>query len=389
MARLRRKRIYMLMALAIVLLLLAFELGLQNNKRPKQAEERILPGESPRALKQLSLDSSPLREHEAATLPSNTLESRARISKDAAEEEYWRRQALEHLSSLKYGALSSEAVISGPKVPAAALAQPALPASPTKQEPKSRSVSPRSVHRAISFDTIKLRTREPAVAPEAATAASNQAWGDKKLLFAGTFIPITLVTGIDSDLPGLIVGRVREPVYDSATGRHLLLPQGTLLTARYDADVSYGQKRVLVVWDQLQRADGFYLELGGMSGVDQLGRAGYEQELDTHAWTRIKGAVLATLLEFGSWGMKDLASEHSMLRQNGLVHPKSPLAYAAQAADRGKASKGLGDTTSSGLKAQAKSFMQVKPTIRIAPGSSVQILVSMPLALPPYRQPYE
>jgi type IV secretion system protein TrbI len=62
----------------------------------------------------------------------------------------------------------------------------------------------------------------------------------------GSVIPSTLITGINSDLPGRITAQVRPNVYDSATGHYLLIPQGTKLFGRYDSKVSFGQSRVLV-----------------------------------------------------------------------------------------------------------------------------------------------
>src|SRR5205807_1727279 len=63
------------------------------------------------------------------------------------------------------------------------------------------------------------------------------------LLTAGTVIPAALLTGISSDLPGPVVATVTESVYDSATGRYLLIPQGSRLVGKYDSQVSFGQRR--------------------------------------------------------------------------------------------------------------------------------------------------
>jgi len=46
---------------------------------------------------------------------------------------------------------------------------------------------------------------------------------------AGAVIPAALITGIRSDLPGQVTAQVTENVYDSPTGRYLLIPQGAKL----------------------------------------------------------------------------------------------------------------------------------------------------------------
>lgn len=58
-------------------------------------------------------------------------------------------------------------------------------------------------------------------------------------VIAGTVIPATMIGGIDSDLPGEIIGQVRENVYDTATGKYLLIPQGSRLVGVYSSAVTY------------------------------------------------------------------------------------------------------------------------------------------------------
>jgi type IV secretory pathway VirB10-like protein len=94
------------------------------------------------------------------------------------------------------------------------------------------------------------------------------------LLWIGTIIPAVLETAVNTDLPGNVIARVTENIYDSRTGRKLLIPQGTLLFAQYNSSVSYAQRRVQIVWDILLRPDGYLVELEGMNGVDAKGMAG-------------------------------------------------------------------------------------------------------------------
>jgi type IV secretion system protein TrbI len=108
---------------------------------------------------------------------------------------------------------------------------------------------------------------------------------------AGTIIPATLVTGINSDLPGTMIGKVRRNVYDTVTGNYLLIPQGTTLIGNYDSKVVFGQSRVLIVWSRLIFPNGSSFDLQGMPGVDLTGMAGLHDQVDNH-YKRIFGSAL-------------------------------------------------------------------------------------------------
>ncbi len=119
-------------------------------------------------------------------------------------------------------------------------------------------------------------------------------------VMAGTTIPAALVTGINSDLPGQIIAEVTQPVYDTATGHYLLIPQGSRLIGRYDSQVAFGQQRVLLVWLRLVLPDTSSIALDKSPGIETAGYAGLEDGVDWH-WGRIlTGAVLSTMLGVGS-----------------------------------------------------------------------------------------
>ena len=127
---------------------------------------------------------------------------------------------------------------------------------------------------------------------------------------AGTVIAGALVTGIKSDLPGDVIGTVTEPVYDSAAGKFLLIPQGAH-PGQYNSQVSYGQSRVQVVWNRIILPDTSSLKLDNLAGTDPAGYAGLEDGVDWH-WDRVfAGAALTTLLGVGA----ELAAPQN--RQNG------------------------------------------------------------------------
>jgi len=117
---------------------------------------------------------------------------------------------------------------------------------------------------------------------------------------AGTVIAGALVTGIKSDLSGDVIATVTEPVYDTATGRFLLIPQGSRIFGRYNSQVSYGQSRVQVVWNRVILPDTSSLTLDNLVGTDPAGYAGLEDGVDWH-WDHIfAGVALTTLLGVGA-----------------------------------------------------------------------------------------
>ncbi|MBC5825377.1 MAG: hypothetical protein GIX02_11220, partial [Candidatus Eremiobacteraeota bacterium] len=111
-------------------------------------------------------------------------------------------------------------------------------------------------------------------------------------LKAGSVIPSALISAIDSDLPGLIVGQVRQNVYDSGTGRHLLIPQGAKVVGTYDARITYGQNRILVTWSRLIFPDGADVDLRAMTGADLAGHSGFDAQVNNHIRKLFQGALL-------------------------------------------------------------------------------------------------
>lgn len=107
----------------------------------------------------------------------------------------------------------------------------------------------------------------------------------------GTLIPSVLITAINSDLPGPIKAQVSENVFDTATGNHLLIPQGSTLVGVYSSRVAYGQNRVLIAFNRLIFPDGSTLNIGGMNGIDQSGAAGFTDQVNNH-YLRIFGSAL-------------------------------------------------------------------------------------------------
>ena len=113
-------------------------------------------------------------------------------------------------------------------------------------------------------------------------------------------IPAALITGLRSDLPGQVTAQVTEDVYDSPTGKLLLIPQGARLVGQYDAQIAFGQTRALLVWNRLIMPNGRSIVLERQPGADTEGYAGLEDEVDNHWGMLFKAAILSTLLSVGS-----------------------------------------------------------------------------------------
>ena len=184
-------------------------------------------------------------------------------------------------------------------------------------------------------------------------------------LMAGSIIPASLVTGLNSDLPGFVIGQVTEQVYDTVTGRHLLIPQGTKIIGKYDSVVAFGQKRALVVWQRLIRPDGSSLVIDNLPATDEGGYAGLEDKVDYHTWQLLKGIALATLLGVGT--------ELSIGNEQGDLI----------AAFRQSAQENANRAGQSFIERQ----LDVQPTLTVRPGWPLRIIVHKDLVLEPYPKP--
>lgn len=180
---------------------------------------------------------------------------------------------------------------------------------------------------------------------------------------AGAVIPAALITGIRSDLPGPIIGQVTQNVYDSPTGRFLLIPQGARLIGFYDSRVAFGQSRVLLAWTRLILPDGRSLVLEKLPAGDIEGYAGLQDDVDHH-WSGVFGmAALSTLLGVGA--------------ELGGSDDESKILQALRAGVAGTLNQAGQQAVGRGL--------SVAPTLAIRPGAPVRVMVTRDLVLQPYR----
>lgn len=181
------------------------------------------------------------------------------------------------------------------------------------------------------------------------------------VLQAGAVISAALITGIRSDLPGQITAQVTENIYDSPTGRILVIPQGTRIIGQYDNSVQYGQSRVLLVWNRLILPNGRSIVLERQPGADTQGYAGLEDGVDYHWWDLAKAAGLSTLLSVGS----ELA-----------IDDQDRLLRAIR--------NGGQDTINDAGQQIVRRQLNVAPTLTIRPGFPIRVIVTRDLVLEPY-----
>lgn len=180
---------------------------------------------------------------------------------------------------------------------------------------------------------------------------------------AGAVIPAALITGVRSDLPGQIVAQVTENVYDSPTGRFLLIPQGARLIGTYDTGVAFGQSRVLLAWTRLILPNGRSLVLEKLPAGDSQGYAGLQDRVDRHWSTVFGAAVLSTVLGVGA--------------QLGQHQHESEILDALRFG-------AAGTLNQVGQQAVGKA-LDVPPTITVRPGAPVRVMVTRDLVLEPYQ----
>jgi len=182
------------------------------------------------------------------------------------------------------------------------------------------------------------------------------------MLMAGSVIAASLITGINSESPGLVTAQVTQNVYDSVTGQILLVPQGARLIGSYDHVVAFGQARALVVWQRIVLPNGASLRLDNVPATDPGGYAGLADKVDFHTWRLLKGIALATLLGVGT--------ELSVTGESDLVEAlrESAQSNTARAGDR-----------------ITQRNLDIAPTITIRPGAAVRLVVHKDLVLEPWH----
>ncbi|MBU6298149.1 MAG: TrbI/VirB10 family protein [Alphaproteobacteria bacterium] len=183
-------------------------------------------------------------------------------------------------------------------------------------------------------------------------------------ILAGTIIPASLITGLNSDLPGLVVAQVTENVFDTVTGMILLIPQGSRLIGSYDSVVAFGQSRALVVWQRIIMPDGSSIQIDNLPATDAQGYSGLEDDVDYHTWTLLKGIALSTLLGVGT--------------QASFGSNNSNLVEAIRQSTQ--------ESTNQAGQRMVEKDLDIQPTITIRPGWPLNVVAHQDLILKPYKE---
>lgn len=187
-------------------------------------------------------------------------------------------------------------------------------------------------------------------------------------LKTGTVVPGILVSGINSELPGNIIAQVSQNVYDTATGRYLLIPQGAKLFGVYDSRVAYGQSRVLVAWNRIVFPDGSSVTLGSMPGTDIAGFAGFEDQVNNHYLRIFGSAALMSIITGGMSYAVDEVSNNDNNNNSTTVQDEMAAALANQ----------MGQATLSLLQKN----LSIAPTLEIRQGFQFNIIITKDVVFP-------
>ena len=182
-------------------------------------------------------------------------------------------------------------------------------------------------------------------------------------VMAGTIISASLITGLNSDLPGRVIAQVTQPIYDTVTGQHILIPQGARLLGKYDSVVAFGQERALVVWQRLILPDGSSVVIDNLPATDRAGYAGLADKVDFHTWRLIKGIALSTLFSVGA----ELAFDDD-----------TDLVRAIQ--------RGSQNSVNRAGQRIVEREINIQPTIIIRPGYPLRVIVHKDIVLRPFIQ---
>lgn len=201
------------------------------------------------------------------------------------------------------------------------------------------------------------------------TNTVNPALGRYELK-TGSFIPAVLVTAINSDLPGDVIAQVRENVYDYRTGKYILIPMGTKIIGKYDSNVTYGQNRVLLIWQRLVFPNGSTLTLDNLQGVDLLGNAGLKGKTNNHFWKLMRSVLLSSAINIASGSLENL--------NVNVEGSRSRVNIGTGTTDAARNIQSIGER-------MVEKDLNRQPTIEIKRGHKFNIFVSKDMLISPYR----
>ncbi|QKS02118.1 TrbI/VirB10 family protein [Sphingomonas sp. CL5.1] len=268
-------------------------------------------------------------------------------------------QARQRVAQERDTARTSKLFLGSAAAPAAVDTNPAAPVAPPATATAGQSADQGSTP-AATDQTSKRAFLQSGGNRTTASLERLAPPASPNIVQAGSIIPAALITGIRSDLPGQITAQVTQNVYDSPTGRTLLIPQGARLIGEYDSQVSAGQNRVLLAWDRLIMPDGRSILLDRQPGADARGFAGLQDGTSYHWGNMLKAALVSTLLGVGT--------EFATNNDDELLRA---LRYGTQ------------DTINQTGRQLVQREVNVPPTLTIRPGAPLRVMVTRDLILDP------
>jgi len=250
-------------------------------------------------------------------------------------------------------AARTSSVFLGSSGAASAAALPSL-AAPSPTVPATADTAPKG-GQAAKRSFIAQVSNQRTVSVERLTVPASP-----NVVLAGSIIPAALITGVRSDLPGQITAQVTANVFDSLTGRILLIPQGARLIGEYDSEIAAGQTRVLLVWDRLIMPDGRSIVLERQPGADGAGFAGLQDRVNQHWGNLLKASAVSTLLGVGT----ELGADS-----------EDDLTRALR--------RGSQDTINQTGQQIVRRELGVQPTLTIRPGYPLRVILTRDLVLEP------
>lgn len=279
---------------------------------------------------------------------------------DAARAERMRlaQQQRQALEAGVFFQIADKSDASGPTGAASlpAASSPQTPSSPKEALSLDPAKDPNAQGRKLDF--INAKADEAIINPHALQPPASP-----YEVLAGSIISASLISGLNSDLPGLVVAQVTENVFDTVTGTILLIPQGSRLIGTYDSVIAFGQDRALVAWQRIIMPDGSSLQIDNLPATDQSGYAGLKDEVDYHTWTLLKGIAMSTLLGVGT--------------QVTFGNNNSDLVEAIRQSTQESANQ-------AGQQIVQKD-LSIQPTITVRPGWPLRVMIHKDLVLKPYQ----
>lgn len=227
-------------------------------------------------------------------------------------------------------------------------------ASSVQQQQNDQNL--KAAHLAFSKQPLNLNTMSPGVLLDSVSPYQ---------VMAGTVVPGVLVTGLNSDLPGTVIGQVSQNVYDTVEGKYLLIPQGTKLIGIYDSNTAFAQTRGAVIWQRMILPNGKSMVLPNFNGSDNEGYVGFKDKVRSHYARVIWTALIGGAITGGVAAATDSNDNNTTFKS--------------------EAGSEAANNISSATSSIVNKNLNIAPTVIIRPGYKFNIIFDQDVVLEPYK----